>query len=143
MPLPLPVARFNHATLNCRDTAESVGFYTRVLGFAPAPRPGFDFAGAWLYQPGLGMTLHLIEDRGFDPPRGAISSRRSHLAFRVEDFDAAIERLAALGVESLQKRLPDLGYRQAFFLDPSGNVLEVGEWPDPDEMFARMAAAGL
>ena len=45
------------------------------------------------------------------------------------------ERLTAHGVEIVERVLPDYGYRQVFFRDPDGNVLELGEWPAVNEMF--------
>lgn len=138
MPSPIPTGRFNHATLNCRQVARSVDFYIGVLGFRQAPRPSFSFPGAWLYRDGLGMMLHLNEDPHFNPPRDTINSRKSHLAFRVEDIDATVDLLGEHGVECVVKTLPDHGYRQIFFLDPDGNVLELGEWPDVESLVAAL-----
>ena len=39
------------------------------------------------------------------------------------------------GIEYVERVLPDYGYRQVFFRDPDGNVLELGEWPPVNEMF--------
>ena len=129
MPEAIPTQRFNHAALNCRDLARSIEFYRSVLGFHEVPRPGFSFAGSWLYRQGLGMVLHLIHDEQFDPPRDRIETRKSHLAYRA-DVDLARERLRQHGVPFVERVLPDHGYRQVFFHDPDGNVIEVGEWPD-------------
>jgi catechol 2,3-dioxygenase-like lactoylglutathione lyase family enzyme len=69
---PLDVGRFNHATLNCRDVPRSVAFYRDVLGFQRLKRPGFSFAGAWLYRDGLGMMLHLNEHQSAPAPAAEI-----------------------------------------------------------------------
>jgi glyoxylase I family protein len=129
MPNPIETQRFNHAAINARDLGRSVEFYCQVLGFHEIPRPGFSFAGSWLYRDGLGMVLHLIEDANFNPPRDTIDSRKNHLAFRA-DVDIAREGLCQHGVPFVERVLPDHGYRQLFFHDPSGNVIELGEWPD-------------
>lgn len=121
--------RFNHAALNTRDVERAVTFYRDVLGFREVPRPGFSFHGSWLYRDGLGMVLHLIHDADLSPPRERIESRKSHLAFRA-DVDAARMVLRQNGVEFIERTLPDHGYRQLFFHDPDGNVIELGEWPD-------------
>lgn len=139
MPDPLPTARFNHANLSCSNVERSVAFYSAVLGLYEVPRPGFPFRGAWLYREGLGMMLHLNETPDFHEPGGqaegdAVNPRRRHLAFRVTDVDRAVELLNEHGVEYVRRTLPDHGYRQVFFRDPDGNVLEVGEWPDVEEM---------
>jgi catechol 2,3-dioxygenase-like lactoylglutathione lyase family enzyme len=134
MPDPIAVGRFNHATVNCRDVETSVAFYRQVLGFRRVRRPNFSFAGAWLYRDGLGMMLHLNEDDTLPAPDGELQTRKRHLAFRAEDFDAAIAKLEAHGLETVHRKLPDLGYRQVFFPDPDGNLIELGEWPNVEEI---------
>jgi len=42
--------------------------------------------------------------------------------------------LAEHGIETTERTLPDHGYRQIFFRDPDGNVIEIGEWPAVAEM---------
>ena len=41
------------------------------------------------------------------------------------------------GLDYVERVLPDYGYRQIFFRDPDGNVLELGEWPPSNEMFPQ------
>lgn len=137
MPDPIPVARFNHAALNASNVDASVAFYTQVLGFYEVPRPGFSFAGSWLYSDNLGMMLHLIQDERFEPIPTRDNTRRSHLAFRVEDIDRTLELLAEQDIPVIQRRLPDYGYRQLFIHDPDGNLIELGEWPDVEKMDLR------
>lgn len=134
MPEPIPVARFNHAAINASDVDASVAFYTQVLGFFEVPRPSFSFNGSWLYSDGLGMMLHLIHDGRFEPIATRDNTRRSHLAFRVEDIDRTLELLAEQEIPVIERRLPDYGYRQLFIHDPDGNLIELGEWPDVEQM---------
>ncbi len=134
MPPAVDVGPFNHAALNTRDLAASVRFYVEVLGFHEVPRPGFSFAGSWLYRDGLGMMLHLIEDQRFLVEKTNIETRGHHLAFRVDDFDEARKRITSHGIEFVERKLPDHGYRQMFFHDPDGNVIELGEWPSVEDM---------
>ena len=137
MPDSIAVARFNHAALNATDVRASIAFYTQVLGFYEVPRPSFTFEGSWLYNDGLGMMLHLIHDDRFSPIEARDNTRRSHLAFRVEDIDRTLELLAAHDVPVIQRKLPDHGYRQLFIHDPDGNLIELGEWPDVEQMDIR------
>lgn len=134
MPPSIRVGPLNHAALNVVDLSASVAFYTQVLGFHEVPRPHFSFAGSWLYRDGLGMMLHLIDDERFDPPIERDNTRRHHLAFCVADVDQARQLLAEHGIEYVERRLPDYGYRQLFFHDPAGNLLELGEWPRAKDM---------
>lgn len=83
--------------------------------------------------------IHLIHDDDFEPRLTLpINTRTSHLALQVSDYDGAVERLKAHNVAYVERVLPDYGYRQVFFRDPDGNVLELGEWPAPDQMFPEL-----
>lgn len=137
MPTPLAIGRFNHATLNCRDVGRSVAFYRDLLGLRQMKRPAFSFAGAWLYRDGLGMMIHLNEIQDLPSLPDDIQTRHRHLAFRAEDFDATLADLRERGIPFVERTLPDLGYRQAFFHDPDGNIIELGEWPDVEDLIQR------
>lgn len=133
---PIQTGRLNHVALNTSDPVRGARFYCEVLGFTETPRPSFSFRGSWLLRRDVGVMIHLIHDEDFQPRLiGPVNSRTNHLAMQVSDYDAAVERLRAHNVEYVEHVLPDYGYRQVFFRDPDGNVLELGEWPSPDEMF--------
>ena len=64
------------------------------------------------------------------PPRPSYPEARGlrHLAFRVDDVEAAVERLAARGVEAEPVRMdPYTQKRMTFFHDPDGLPLELHE----------------
>jgi catechol 2,3-dioxygenase-like lactoylglutathione lyase family enzyme len=127
----------NHVALPTTDPARSARFYCDVLGFRETPRPAFSFRGSWLFRREAGVMIHLIHDERFRPQLDApINTRTNHLAIRVDDYDRAVELLREHGVECVERVLPDYGYRQVFFRDPDGNVLELGEWPPANEMFS-------
>lgn len=45
---PLNLKSLNHISLLCHSVAESIDFYTKILGFVQIKRPGYlDFDGAW------------------------------------------------------------------------------------------------
>jgi glyoxylase I family protein len=126
----------NHVALPTADPERTARFYVDVLGFRETPRPAFSFRGSWLFRREVGVMIHLIHDDRFTPDLDApINTRINHLAMRVDDYNAAVDRLREHGVEVLERVLPTYGYRQAFFRDPDGNVLELGEWPPANEMF--------
>jgi catechol 2,3-dioxygenase-like lactoylglutathione lyase family enzyme len=136
MPPAIATGRLNHVALPTADPARGVRFYRDVLGFVETPRPSFSFRGAWLLKREVAVMIHLIHDEAFQPSaEGAINSRTNHLAMQVNDYDCAVELLAAHGVAYVERVLPDYNYRQVFFHDPDGNTLELGEWPSPGEMF--------
>jgi catechol 2,3-dioxygenase-like lactoylglutathione lyase family enzyme len=86
------------------------------------------------------MMLHLIHDERFLGPQPSVETRRHHLAFRVNDFDEAKRRIAEHEITFVERTLPDHGYRQMFFHDPDGNVIELGEWPRVETMVEEAKA---
>jgi catechol 2,3-dioxygenase-like lactoylglutathione lyase family enzyme len=133
---PLSPGLLNHIALPSADPERSARFYCEVLGFTLTPRPSFSFRGAWLQRRDVGAMIHLIHDEQFRPALdGPINTRSNHVAMHVDDYDGAVAALRAHGVEVVERVLPNYGYRQVFFRDPDGNVLELGEWPAVNEMF--------
>ena len=108
----------HHVSINVRDAAESVAFYTDVLGLAMrADRPDFAVGGAWLDIGG--QQVHLIETNVPD-------DRGQHFAIHVADIDAAVAELRGRGVEVSDPK-PVAASRQCFLHDPSGNLIELHE----------------
>lgn len=105
-------------SINVRDAAEGVAFYTGVLGLTPrTDRPDFAIGGAWL---DLGdQQVHLIEA---DVPGNC----GQHFAIGVADLDATIVELRGRGIDVGDPS--GIGAaRQAFLTDPSGNLIELHE----------------
>ena len=133
----LDPGQFNHLALPTSDPARAEKFYREVLHFQVVPRPSFSFDGRWLYRSEIGPMLHLIHDENHQPPSGPINTLGHHFALRCSDIDGAKQQLIELGIEFVERVLPDYGYRQIFFRDPDGNLLELGEWPEVAEMVAN------
>jgi len=101
-------------------------FYAKAVELTPGERPPFPFPGCWLYA-GQQPVLHLVElpagREGAGP--GAID----HFALAFRDYDAACDRLAALGIEYKATVVPargeSPGQRQLFIRDPLGNGVEL------------------
>ena len=112
----------HHVSINVRDAAQSIEFYTDVLGLSVrTDRPDFAFGGAWLDLGG--QQIHLIE--------GAVpDSRGQHFAIQVADLDSAVSELRDRGIE-VRDPSGVGSARQAFLFDPSGNMIELHEpaWP--------------
>lgn len=106
----------HHVSLNVRDTAASVAFYTEALGLTVRDdRPDFPFGGAWL---DLGpQQVHLLE---IDVPDDV----GQHFAIRVADLDTAVTALRTRGIEVTEPSAVGTG-RQSFLHDPSGNRIEL------------------
>jgi len=108
----------HHVSINVRDAAECLDFYTDVLGLtARTDRPDFAIGGAWLDIGG--QQVHLIEA---DVPDNC----GQHFAIHVGDLDATIAELRGRGIEVGDPSGVGTA-RQAFLHDPSGNLIELHE----------------
>jgi catechol 2,3-dioxygenase-like lactoylglutathione lyase family enzyme len=118
-------AKLHHVSRQTQNLEETRRFYVEVLGFKELSRPGFNFPGAWLY--GSGIQIHLI-DEPYHKTEGPANPRENHVAFQIEDPDAAEETLKSHGIEyRRQKSLT--GNEQIFFRDPEGWMVELGNYP--------------
>ncbi len=110
----------HHVSINVRDAAKSVAFYTDVLGLVMRDdRPDFSFGGPWLDIGG--QQVHLVESTVPD-------DCGQHVAIHVADIDAAVAELRERGVEVSDPK-PVASSRQCFLHDPSGNLIELHEPP--------------
>jgi catechol 2,3-dioxygenase-like lactoylglutathione lyase family enzyme len=99
------------------DLDRSVEWYAE-LGIAAGPR-----YGAWQAMAVDGETTFALHE-GDRPPGQATGA----VAFRVDDLDAQIERLARSGIESTDDETTDTGVaRFTTFSDPDGNDIQLLE----------------
>ena len=114
----------HHVALDVDDLAAALAFYVDGLGFTELRRPDFGFPGAWL---GMGdHQLHLVEVGRPLPANGG-----RHFALQVEDRDDAVLALRAKGITvDPVPETPGAG-RQAFLVDPAGNLIELNEPTGP------------
>ena len=110
----------HHVALDVDDLAAALRFYVGGMGFTELRRPDFGVPGAWL---DMGEhQLHLVEVSGPLPANGG-----RHFALRVDDLDDAVASLRAHGVTvDPIPEIPGAG-RQAFLVDPSGNLIELNQ----------------
>lgn len=117
--------RLNHVSIHADDLAESVRFYSEVLGLEKIPTYTFAFPVQYFR---LGdQQLHIFE-------RETPAPQFHHIALDVDDFEAAFERARDLRIHDRTAffadvyELPD-GAVQMYLRDPAGNLVEVN-WPD-------------
>lgn len=117
----------SHVSFPVRDLERALAFYRDVLGFRPIPRPDLGVPGAWL-QAG-DAQVHLIQRfpgvaLGEPPP--SLNPAAQHVAFAVDDYDAALAALRRHGIEALETSVA-LG--QMWVQDPDGHVIELTSGP--------------
>ena len=114
----MKVVGLHHVNINVRDVAEAVEFYTS-FGFEQVPRPDFGSSGAWLQ---MGQhQLHLSTHKNL------VVDRAQHFALAVEDLDSCTGELDELGIDVIRIDPVEGAGRQAFFRDPSGNLIELNQ----------------
>ena len=114
----MKAAGIHHVGLVVTDVDAARRFYLDHLGFSERDdRPDFGFDGAWL-QVG-NQQVHLIEGKEASPGGG-------HFALEVADIEAVVSELRDAGLK-VSDPVPAGPTRQAFILDPSGNVIELNQ----------------
>lgn len=123
--------RIHHIAIICSDYERSKTFYTDILGLTiiretyRAARDSYklDLAVGDHYQIELFSFPNPPERPSYPEARGL-----RHLAFEVEDVEAAIEQLTKHGVATEAIRQDkQTGKRFTFFADPDGLPLELYE----------------
>jgi catechol 2,3-dioxygenase-like lactoylglutathione lyase family enzyme len=114
-------------TMFIEDTQRSKAFYEQVFevqaAYEDANAVAFDFEN---------MIVNLLRERAAHdliapaPVGSADAARRFQLTIWVDDVDAVLERLAALGIELLNGPIDrEWGLRTASFTDPDGHIWEI------------------
>jgi glyoxylase I family protein len=125
------IRSIHHIAILTDDYEKSKRFYTEVLGFTiiretyRAERKSYklDLAIAGLYQVEL-FSFPDFRERGSYPEAKGLR----HLAFAVDDVDAAAAELKANDVPVEAVRMDELTRKRfVFFTDPNGQPLELYE----------------
>lgn len=131
------IRKADHAALLVSDVERSRHFYTRVLGMEEIPRPkNFAFPGAWFSK--NNFQIHIIgeevEGRAKQVNPGYLAGelalgKATHLAFEVDDLEAAQRHLLAQGVDIVGGPRPrGDGVQQLYICDPDGYIIELFVW---------------
>lgn len=149
--------RLDHVNLVVENLEEISRFYCRVLGMDVAKRA--TISGPWI-EAITGLTdavadvIYLdtktpvgLELISYRQPLGERADRQSrantpgirHIAFRVKDIDAVVDRLRETGATLLSEvqqvpaeQVDFAGLRKqiVYFLDPEGNLVELCEFSE-------------
>jgi glyoxylase I family protein len=147
------LARFAHVNLVARDWERLAAFYGQVFGCTPV-YPARDLRGPWLERatgvpgahirgihlrlPGAGPDGPTLEILQYDveterAPTAANRPGLGHLAFAVEDVEAAAQQVVAAGGaligELASATIPGVGDLVfVYAADPEGNLIELQRW---------------
>jgi catechol 2,3-dioxygenase-like lactoylglutathione lyase family enzyme len=143
-------ARFGHVNLVARDWRALAAFYEEVFGCEPSGAER-DISGEWVDRatglngihitgrhyrlPGVDATLEIFS---YDAPQEQTTPTPDrlgfgHVAFRVDDVAATLERLLAAGGQ----RLGEIAHADVageahlevvYARDPEGNLVELQRW---------------
>ena len=109
----------------------AIDFYTGKLGFAVDMHPAPGFAALrrgdlvlYLNRPGAGGAGQAMPDGTLPAPGGW-----NRIQIEVEDLAAEVARLRSAGDRFRNEIVDGVGGRQILLQDPSGNLIELFEWP--------------
>lgn len=128
--LPLPLLSLNHVSFVCKSVTASTKFYETVLGFQLVKRPSsFRFEGAWLFNYGIGIGIHLLQCQHPDdvPNKSEINPRDNHISFQCPDILSLEKTLQQMDIKYEKRLVEDEGLYvdQLFFHDPDGYMVEI------------------
>ncbi|MCK4675922.1 MAG: VOC family protein [Gammaproteobacteria bacterium] len=115
----------DHCSLIVANTSKALEFYAGILGLeVDESRPDLAYPGAWLQI--ANSQIHLLEVPNPDsilnrPEHGGLDH---HLALRVADLDAVIQRLQHAGIAYSKSKS---GRTALFCRDFDGNAIELVE----------------
>lgn len=127
----MQVSAIDHVNIITDDLDGTAGFYEELLGLKRGETPGaaMGFKGAWMFDDAGNAIVHIAwkdpdRDFGGEHVPGAVTGAVHHLAFRCHGFEAAKQKVTALGLEH---RVNDgmLGLRQIMLVDPNNINLEL------------------
>ena len=121
-----------HLAIPVHDLAASKAFYVDVLGCGLG-RERAEFVDVWFY--GMQVTLHARPAQVL--PREQQGVRHFGVTLDGADLDALVERLRAHDVEWVDELTTEFAgtpreQTKAKLRDPSGNVIEIKTYPDPE-----------
>ena len=125
----------HHINLSTDKVAEMDRFYRDVLGLQTATDdiPVLDktkgYSGDVAFVTDGEIQTHLAQKdvlAGFKTGQIVNALERGHIAYRTDDLDAFMAHLEDQGIPfSNWEHTAVAGWRQIFFYDPDGNVIEV------------------
>ena len=127
----LQLNKVHHIAIICSDYRRSLDFYTRLLGLTVKAENYRPETESYKTDLALGGE-YVIELFSFNNPPERVTAPEAaglrHLAFEVDDVDAAVTQLESMGIAHEAIRTDAAtGKRFVFFYDPDRQPLELYE----------------
>lgn len=127
----LQLNKVHHIAIICSDYRRSLDFYTRLLGLTVKAENYRPETESYKTDLALGGE-YVIELFSFNNPPERMTAPEAaglrHLAFEVDDVDAAVTQLESMGIAHEAIRTDAAtGKRFVFFYDPDRQPLELYE----------------
>lgn len=127
----LQLNKVHHIAIICSDYRRSLDFYTRLLGLTVKAENYRPETESYKTDLALGGE-YVIELFSFNNPPERVTAPEAaglrHLAFEVDDVDAAVAQLESMGIAHEAIRTDAAtGKRFVFFYDPDRQPLELYE----------------
>lgn len=127
----LQLNKVHHIAIICSDYRRSLDFYTRLLGLTVEAENYRPETESYKTDLALGGE-YVIELFSFNNPPERVTAPEAaglrHLAFEVDDVDAAVTQLESMGIAHEAIRTDAAtGKRFVFFYDPDRQPLELYE----------------
>ena len=132
----MKVKKLDHVNIRSGRFAETIAFYTEVLGMACKPPPGLSDTSraAWIYDDNDLPIIHLGGFGGRYPGDGQLKGGQEpafgggsihHVALECDDYQGMLDRLTSLDLPVYANEVPQISLRQLFVQDPNGVTLEL------------------
>jgi len=127
----LEINKVHHIAIICSDYQRSKQFYTEVLGFSIVREVYRKERDSYKLDLNVGDEYQIELFSFPDPPARKTQPEAAglrHLAFEVDDLDAAVKHIRAHGIAVEPIRIDEFtGKRFTFFADPDGLPVEFVE----------------
>ncbi|MED7819375.1 MULTISPECIES: VOC family protein [unclassified Francisella] len=122
--------KLSHIALIIKSLEDTENFYSNILGFEKIYRPNFKSKGLW-YRVG-DFYLHLILSKTMTKPfiDPINQTAQTHFAIALTDIDYSklLAKLKSLHIKIISEEFSkETETRQAFFYDPSFNMIEIND----------------
>ena len=112
----------DHVTIRTTDIERCRSFFEDLLDLRVGFRPDLGGIGYWLYD-GLSPIVHLTQAE--TPKFDSKTEGYDHIAFRLDEYDATIQKLQGLELKYFEYKIPEIGEHRIFVNMPGGLPIEL------------------